>query len=495
MDATQHTHTDTTIHLLPPEILTHIFSLVVLGRHCLIQDCRDCPYLELEQKRNQCPDTISRICSLWRRLVIGLPTLWSHIDIALNHPLNPQLVARAKVFAARAGHIPLDIHIFDPDFAHAQKMRPFFLERPLPSPTRVDPDTMHDFRFSTSNSVRIRSLDFNFKLRRGLRSSHMSALEYFLTRCAPGVFTHYSMQTHMRTLSAFIEPADDPHTPDSVLLAIRSQHFESIWFGTTNLRLNHLCPHWGSKAYHGLVELRIGKKVPTIDEAQLVAILRSSPGLRILHIETVIEDLTPHIDPITPVPLEELEELKINDRSELDFTACGDILRWIAPGKKPLQLTFNGHPSEGAMLFCARSNITRFFGESFTQESVTDIVRRCGFLEVLALNAGYFEISDLFSILCPVDERNLVGLIPATKVDTLYLVNFLLLPLDDLEEAVTRYSVQRLIVRNCRVSHETDEGAKATEDPQEIRALLSTLDKCPMVEYLEIRSPLDPEGW
>ncbi|CAE6352929.1 unnamed protein product [Rhizoctonia solani] len=492
----RNSHNRITIYSLPPETLTHIFSLVVLGQPCLIQNCPDPPYFDISQK-NYFPDNISHVCSLWRCIVTRLPSLWPHIDIVLNHPLNPRLVARAKVFAARAGHIPLDIHIFDPDFEHAQNMRRFMLEYPRSIYTAgwMEPDTMNDFQFSSSSPIQIRSLDFNFKLRKGLRSSHMSALEYLLAKCAPGVLTHYSMQIHVRTLSAFIEPADDHRTLDSVLLAIPSQYFENVWLGTTHLRLNNLCPYWGSKAYHRLVELRLGKRVPTILEAQFVNILRSSPGLRILHIETVVEDLSPPGDSITPVNLEELVDLKINDRSEFDFTACGEILRWIAPGPKPLQLAFNGHPSEGAILFCTRSNITRFFGEAFTQESVTDMIRRCARLELLALNAGYFEVNDLYSILCPVDERNLVGLVPKTRIDTLYLVNFSVLPLHDLENAVAEYSIQRLILRDCGLSYETDEAVMQTSSPQETRRVLSTLDKCPVVEYLEARCSLDPDGW
>ena len=105
---------------------------------------------------------------------------------------------------------------------------------------------------------------------------------------------------------------------------------------------------------------------------KLVTILRSSPGLRVLHIRTVIADQSAPSDSIVPVRLEDIEDLDLNDRSELDFTAGGEILRWIAPGSKPLQLTFNGYPSEGAILFCARANITRLFGESFAQNSMAD---------------------------------------------------------------------------------------------------------------------------
>ena len=50
MNPNWNTDTGTTIYSLPPEILTHIFSLVVLGQPCLIQDSPEPPYLELAQK-------------------------------------------------------------------------------------------------------------------------------------------------------------------------------------------------------------------------------------------------------------------------------------------------------------------------------------------------------------------------------------------------------------------------------------------------------------
>ncbi|KAG8701868.1 hypothetical protein FRC11_011844, partial [Ceratobasidium sp. 423] len=427
---------------------------------------------------------------------MDFPSLWSHIDIALNHPLNPRLVARAKAFAARAGCTPLEVHIFDPDFERKQGARHFVLKqqgRSSPTTSQIDPNTLQGFSFISSFPVQIQSLDFNFVLRKGLRSCHMSALEYFLARCTPGVLTHYSMQIHIGTLYSFIEPADNPLALESVLLDVPSQLFESVFLGTTHLRLNNLCPHWGSNAYHGLIELRIGKQVPAIHETEVVSMLRASPRLRVLHIKAIIEDLSPPGDFVAPIHLDDLEDLELNDRYEFDFTPCGDILRWVAPGSKPLQLTFGGHPSEGATLFCARANITRFFGEWFVDESVSDMIRRSAQLEVLALNPGWSEVEGLDSILRPVDERSLVGVVPRTKVATLYLVNFLVLQLEDLERAVAEYSVQRLVVRNCSVSYETDEGVKKTNDPLEIRMLLSTLNKCPSVEYLDARCSLDLE--
>ncbi|KAJ1300277.1 hypothetical protein OPQ81_005104 [Rhizoctonia solani] len=498
MSSSRNIHNGTTIYSLPLEILINIFSLVVLGQHCLIQDYPGVSSLAFEPKDNRGPEALSHVCSLWRRIVMDFPSLWSHIDIAINHPLNPRLISRARAFATRAGRTPLEVHIFEPDFEREGGLRRLGLKhqgRPVLNASRMNPNTMQDFSFSPSTPVRIQSLDFNFVLRKGLRSSHMAILEYFLARCTPGVLTHLSMQLNTSTLSSFIEPADDFHVPDSVLLDMPGQIFESIFLGTTSLRLNNLCPRWGSKAYHGLVELRIGRQVPVILETELVSILKSSPRLRVLHIRTFIEDLYPPSDPVVPVQLEDLEDLELHDRSEFNFTPCGEILRWIAPGTKPLQLTFDGYPSEGALLFCTRSNITRFFGESFRQESVAAMIRRCSWLEVLALNPGWFEIDNLYSILCPIDECNTLGVVPVTKVKTLYLVNFSVLPLEELEKAVEKYWVQRLVIRNCSISYQTGEGAKKTSDPQEIRALLSNLNTCPIVEYLDERCSLDLEGW
>ncbi|CEL61178.1 hypothetical protein RSOLAG1IB_09820 [Rhizoctonia solani AG-1 IB] len=487
----------TTIHSLPPEILIHILSLTVLGQHCLIQSRHSTPRVKLKLKNICGPDTLSRVCSLWRHIVRQFPSLWSHIDIALNHPLNPRLVARAKVLAAQAGSAPLDIHVFDPDFEQEQTIRRLMLGRQgrsSPNPPRLDPNKLCEFSFRLSTPMRIRSLNFNFMLRQGLHTCHMSALEYFLAKCTPGVLTHFSMQSHIGTLSSFVEPADGPQTVDSVLLDIPSQLFESIWLGTTTLRLNGLCPHWGSKAYHGLVELRIGKRVPRITEAQLVNILGSSPGLRVLHVTTAIEDLSSLDDSVVPIHLEDLEDLEVNDHDEMGSATSGEILRWIAPGPRPIRLVFDGYPSKEIISFCARSNVTRFFGKAFAQESVVEIIRRCSSLEILALNADLSEVRNLASILGAAGERGSVDTTHTTKVDTLYLTNYSVIPLGDLEDAVAEYSVQRLIIRDSSIGYDTDEGVKETSDPPTIISLLSNL-KCPAVEYLEQRSPVDPDSW
>ncbi|KAF8747697.1 hypothetical protein RHS02_00062, partial [Rhizoctonia solani] len=495
MESNKNSHSRTTIHSLPLEILINILSLTILDQHCLIEDLRDSPAL-----KGICgPDTLSRVCSLWRHVIHQFPSLWSHIDIALNHPLNPRLVARAHFLSERAGSTPLEIHIFDLTFMVRLKNGRFASGvgrhgRSSPSTPKIDPSTICNFELSQSAPMRIQSLDFNYTLQRGLHTYHMSALQYFLSKCTPNILTHFSMTGWVPTHASFIEPADHPQTFNSVLLDIPSQLFESVWLGTTHLMLNGLCPHWGSKAYHGLVELRIGRSVPVMTEAQFANILRYSPGLRVLHITSVVEDLLPLDDPVVPVHLEDLEDLKLRNFQGKDLGTSDEMLRWIAPGPKPLQVNFDQYAPKEAISFCARSNIARLFFTISTEEIVAPMVHRCSWLEILALSAGLYPARDLCSILHPIDGRHPTGLVSTTKVDTLYLANFMVLPLSDLEDAVAEYSVRRLIIRNSRIEYKAEEGLKEAGDPSEIRTLLSTL-KCSIVEYLEERCWLDQAGW
>lgn len=93
------------IHSLPSEILSRIFYLVVGARPCGASDNSG-----NNSSLPKYPDFLTHVCSRWRRISIGLPMLWSHIDILHLHSMTPGFVARAKACAARAKHAPLEIH-------------------------------------------------------------------------------------------------------------------------------------------------------------------------------------------------------------------------------------------------------------------------------------------------------------------------------------------------------------------------------------------------
>ncbi|CUA72041.1 hypothetical protein RSOLAG22IIIB_10006 [Rhizoctonia solani] len=211
-----------------------------------------------------------------------------------------------------------------------------------------------------------------------------------------------------------------------------------------------------------------------IFESQLVAILASSPKLRVLHIETGIQGCTSLDHHIEPVFLEELEELDIIQEDK-DF-AFGNFLRWIAPGPKPLRLNFYGLPDEaGPVEFCARANVTRFFIEEFTSsESFVRMIRHSPWLEILAIKSDQNdEYNDLESILPSIDQQYPNEFAPKTQVDTLLLIDFTGIFFEDIQAVVDAYSVKRLLIRSTSISYEVEDEWKVTDDPQEIKAKLS----------------------
>ncbi|CAE6538621.1 unnamed protein product [Rhizoctonia solani] len=493
----------TTINSLPPELLIRIFSLLVKSRPCLIP--RYSPTLYTWNKKSfiQYPDSLSHVCSSWRSLVIGLPYFWSHVDIILSHPLNSGLLARAEVFATRASAAPLEVHLCDPDLSARQDWGGFPPFRSGQSPSGIPVESksgtsaMDYFEFLNSVPAQIESLNIHLTSR--LQSHHKSALRYLLARCTPGIFNKFSMKYGEYGNPMYcIESTDNPQTPGNILLSIPSQQLEQIWLCTTTLRLDGIYPPWSSQAYHGLVELHLGGGIGfRIPESSLVRILRSSPGLRFLYLRIDLDNPLPLESSVEPVHLDELVELDIMGEDPPGHS--DKILRWIAPGSKPLQFNFVGIPSSMAVPFCARSNITRFYGEDFVSrwKTVVDMIRQSPRLEVLALNARRFKdgnelVSNLGSIPLDQGDRDPVSL--STEVNTLYLLNFAELPFENLYAVIRKCAIQRLMLRNTSIAYETGEG-QAICCQREVETRLSTCEHLVVVDHLAGRCSFDLERW
>ncbi|CAE6472548.1 unnamed protein product [Rhizoctonia solani] len=490
----------TAIKDLPPEIITHIFQLVVAGQPCLAN--RSSTSYELTIKYPQYPDCLSHICSSWRRIAMNSPVLWSHIDIALDHSLNPNLFKRANAYARRVGLYPVSIHI-----ANAKSIRE--QERHSLRQTVTDPvlyeawgdwEDLQEFKFLTE-LTRIKSLEIDLCLLDGLRDCHFSMLEYFLARCEPGTFTQYTTRVSATTRlppagGSFIEPANAPRTIKGALLCLPSRHFESIWLGTSSIRINGLCPHWTSKAYHGLVELYLDLGMPKITEAQLVNMLKSSPELRILHINADITHPSPYGASITPIFLNELEQLTViqlwPDDPNNKLQDPSNFVRWIAPGQKPFKLTSFGSTLEEFPRFCARSSITQLHIETWVDNILCEIIRQCPALKILILSAFDFGDPELHLILPPVDAASgdSQRSTSTTHIDHLYLLDFEELKFDDILATIQQYSVQSLTIWKGGLTYRTDEGMKTSKHAREIRAKLSVIpsNQC-IVEYFPGSTP------
>ncbi|KDN33136.1 hypothetical protein RSAG8_13775, partial [Rhizoctonia solani AG-8 WAC10335] len=81
-------------------------------------------------------------------------------------------------------------------------------------------------------------------------------------------------------------------------------------FSTINTLHTHgIFPSWSSIAYHGLVDLRLLSTSywSNTKEAQIISVLNSSPGLRIIHFGLQIQDSDPDVKHVPPVYLQDLQ--------------------------------------------------------------------------------------------------------------------------------------------------------------------------------------------
>ncbi|CAE6401851.1 unnamed protein product [Rhizoctonia solani] len=493
----------TTINSIPPELLTEIFSFLINSQACIICQVSSACHVQDRKGFAMYPDSLSHVCSAWRRLIIGVPYFWSHIDIALDCHFKPEFLARAKMFAARAGMVPLEIHLCDHIFRAGRVQRGFLafqscLKPRSPIESGHNSSVANDFDFFLSLPAHIKSLDID--LSSGILPFHVCILKHLFAGCEPGKLKSYSIRSGgYSDPMRFIEPIDDAQIPGSMLFSVPSQRLEQILYGTTSLRLDGICLPWSSKAYHGLVELRLGGRMGSrIPESSLVQILRSSPELRILHLRVGLDDPLPLDNPIILISLKELEEVDILGDDPPGHS--DKILRWIAPSSRPIQLNFVGIPSTIAVPFCARSRITRFYGEDFVsrREIVAGMICRSSRLEILALNARRFEDGNkLVSTLCsnPSDTDDLNPAFPSTTVDTLYFLNFTGLSFHDIQNVVNKFHIRRLMLRNTSIAYQMGRDQVICADPREIKIKLSGLESGLVVEYLTKPCSLDLERW
>ncbi|GAB1527629.1 hypothetical protein RhiTH_010805 [Rhizoctonia solani] len=89
--------------------------------------------------------------------------------------------------------------------------------------------------------------------------------------------------------------------------------------------------------------------------------LLASPALRVLHINIIVIGKD-EINGLAPVPLNELEELSLDEMSRDVYDV---VLPLLAPGTKPLQFTFQMQQEFNAPLYCTtvaafleRTNVT-----------------------------------------------------------------------------------------------------------------------------------------
>ncbi|KAJ1308170.1 hypothetical protein OPQ81_003886 [Rhizoctonia solani] len=343
------------IHKLPSEILVRIFKLALSN---------NCHYHESQKIH-----VLTSICAYWRQVACSSPALWTHIDLLVRiAPSLPPQFNHAKAYAKRAMPLPLEIHITDEYL-----------------PTGDISTTLASF--VASIAPRVASLTINSR-----HPHHFQpTLSELFNNCSPGVLKALTTDILMGdTIFLNPEDANQRRLDRRKWLGITSkERFNEVFLGITTLQLGSMYPSWASNAYHGLTELRLTRRggCPNIAEFQLVMALRNSPGLRIFECAIQLTEEPWKLDgPINPVPLGDLEVVNLGENEPADVEM---IVRWLAPGPKPLQLLVSDADFSAPCFtaFLSRSNITKVYTKEYGLEDmrVMRFVERLPNLQVMAL--------------------------------------------------------------------------------------------------------------
>ncbi|KAH7332594.1 hypothetical protein B0J17DRAFT_632234 [Rhizoctonia solani] len=352
------------INMLPPETLINIFHLVLAAQPCKID--------RLYSSKKYFPRHSDYLAT-----AISSHSLWCHIDLSIHEPWSYRLLNRAKVYVARAGQLPLELHITGGDFY-----------------CLIDTycECQGFYGLISHISSRVETLDIVVTGEFEGSHSHIFSTLLLSQRPALVKFILRSISYHHDT---FIVDRDSylsglegegRHLP----LGLTEPQLTTSFAPIKALHLRGIFPLWSSTAYHGLSDLRLlsTKHWSHITEAQFVAVLKSSPGLQILHFGPRIHGLTTDTERVTPVNLPDLQVVKIFPTNNKKTLSPSSVLRLLAPGMKPLRLAFDGYYQSDSAVdlekFFGRSRVIKFYVQ--TAFPPLSILQHAAHLECVVLD-------------------------------------------------------------------------------------------------------------
>ncbi|KAH7332592.1 hypothetical protein B0J17DRAFT_771689 [Rhizoctonia solani] len=348
-----HLSTSTPINTLFPEILTRIFHLA-RSQPCNLHRLSDLDKNYVPRY----PDYLAQVCVLWRNVAISARSLWCHIDISSYKPYHRWFIARAETHVGRAGELPIDLHMVDHEYSGSRWRNENYSD-------------MHAFlgrifaRVETLAVVTTRS--------RGFRGFHRRSIRELFSN-QPPMLKKLVLRSESDLHNAYIyaDPLSRPESNqefEGLPLNLKIAQIEDSFAPISVLHLRGIFPLWSSKAYCGLVDLRLlsTDEISRIEDVNLITILESSPALQILHFGLDVYGLTGLTSDTQQIQVHllDLQVIKI-----FPFKSSANnpqVLRLLAPGTKPLRLSLEGHfiPDEIFIAeleeFFQRSRVARFY--------------------------------------------------------------------------------------------------------------------------------------
>ncbi|KAB5593712.1 Dynein heavy chain, cytoplasmic [Ceratobasidium theobromae] len=439
---------------------------------------------------------LSHVCSRWRYISNGAAVLWSHIDLSTSQNLNRRLFTRAKVFTSRAGETPLDIHIIE--------RKEFGVSCG---------DAISDLvEFLTPIASRVRSVKIN------LNSFYLPDTKELCTAvfatcfggATPGALKRLELYKGSSSFKGgFIKSVDDDirmsgtdndsddEDGENIKLNVSRETLEDVWRPITVMHLRGFYPHWASRAYHGLVELRLAPTDQTISEFALAAILAASPSLRVLELGLSITDPLPEGSPNIPVRLNELELLIAR---RLGPAKIDSLFGLVDLSSKPLDIvvvkpfdreteienelepdTFASGPRMAP--FLSRSNVARVcvVGLEGYEEAI-ELLNFAPGISTLILEQ--FEATGLEETI----DRELVS--EEFSLHTLCLWGASRMAVDNLRLFVEIFQIQKLQLWGCRFR---GHGGSRMVEQESVESEL--IDICPEVELRPSTKPHPDHNW
>ncbi|CAE6483199.1 unnamed protein product [Rhizoctonia solani] len=443
-----------TVNCLPPEILMRIFHIVVAD------PCTFYPYYSSYTKQYyrypRYLDYLVQVCSLWRTIAISAQTLWRHIDLSPNKPFYDGLVYRAINYMARAGELPIELHIAVPET----------------SSLALKHDEAH--QLISLISSRVESLELT--MAGSFQEFHRGVFKLLL--CQRSALTKLVLRSQayhyncFLVATSFASPWEDDYTGPQKL-DLTEEEIERSFASLTILHLRGIFPLWSSMAYHGLADLRLlsTNTWSYIQEKEFIDILKSCPGLQILHFQLEIHSPTPVAEKVTPVILQDLQVVKIITSIEEESALCpSNVLRILAPGTKFLRLSFEGYYRQkpGVIAeferFFARSRVARFYSQTVLPP-LDLLLHQSTHLDQVILNSIQTSYHTRLSPWLEVDKLALLPRLRSIQITRSGLYDHAL-------RLLLSYCPDGIVLINCDIYHSYD---STTFDAQEISKAFPTV--------------------